>query len=211
MKKCFIIILISPFGLSASAQTWNEWFRQKKTQTKYTLLQIAKLQYYLKTLKDGYNLVHDGLDLISDIKNGDFNLHDFFLSEKYRVKTIVRESNDVRIIQQTYQEILAESRRLEKRIKSLQPPEQEIIEMQLSSMRFELQDDMDQLITLLSSGKLQMEDDERLRQIAYVSTRVSEKKQWLLKIRSSCESLLSIRKQSLKDINSLRQLNVEKP
>lgn len=211
MKKYFIIILLSPFGLSASAQTWNEWFRQKKTQTKYTLLQIAKLQYYLKTLKDGYNLVHDGLDLISDIKNGDFNLHDFFLSEKYRVKTIVRESNDVRIIQQTYQDILAESRILEKRIRALQPPEQEIIERQLSAMRFELQEDMEQLITLLSSGKLQMEDDERLRQIAYISARVAEKKQWLLKIRSSCESLLSIRKQSIKDINSLRQLNTEMP
>jgi len=63
-----IIILLS--GAQVNAQTWNEWFRQKKTQKKYLVQQIAALKVYLKYLKQGYRIVDKGLSLVGDIKDG---------------------------------------------------------------------------------------------------------------------------------------------
>src|SRR5690606_21448532 len=68
---------------AAPAQTWNEWFKQKKTQRRYLAKQIALLEVYLGHLKKGYDIADKGLTTIQNIKNGDFNLHrDFFGSLK---------------------------------------------------------------------------------------------------------------------------------
>lgn len=66
---------------SIYAQTWDEWFKQKATQKKYLLQQIASLQLYVDYLSQGYSIAKKGLHAIQDIKNGDFNLHsDYFSS-----------------------------------------------------------------------------------------------------------------------------------
>jgi len=58
-----------------SAQNWQEWFRQKKTQRKYLVQQIAALKVYLEYLKEGYAVAKKGLNLVGDIKDGNFNSH----------------------------------------------------------------------------------------------------------------------------------------
>ena len=81
MKKLFVIALLLSATTSINAQTWDEWFRQKATQKKYLLQQIAALQMYSDYLITGYNITTKGLHAIQDIKNGDFNLHsDYFNS-----------------------------------------------------------------------------------------------------------------------------------
>ncbi|MBO9573555.1 MAG: hypothetical protein J7497_15310, partial [Chitinophagaceae bacterium] len=77
-----IISIIFLFGsFSGSAQTWSEWFKQKKTQIKYLTQQIAALQIYIGYARKGYEIADKGLTAIGDIKNGEFNLYrDFFSS-----------------------------------------------------------------------------------------------------------------------------------
>ncbi|MFZ6013026.1 MAG: hypothetical protein ACOYXT_21970, partial [Bacteroidota bacterium] len=83
MKFLMILITGMIFSTAAPAQTWNEWFKQKKTQKKYLVKQIALLRVYLGYLKKGYEIADKGLTTIHNIKNGDFNLHrDFFGSLK---------------------------------------------------------------------------------------------------------------------------------
>lgn len=45
----------------AEAQTFDEWFRQKKTQKKYLVQQIAALKVYLGYLKEGYEIAQKGM------------------------------------------------------------------------------------------------------------------------------------------------------
>src|SRR5260221_4860823 len=83
MKMIFIILSLFVCIQAGHAQTYDEWFRQKKTQKKYLLQQIAALQVYIDYAKKGYDIASKGLNTIRDIKNGDFNLHrDFFGSLK---------------------------------------------------------------------------------------------------------------------------------
>src|SRR5690242_14173593 len=73
-----MVICYASFG-----QNTQEWTRQKKTQIKYLLQQIAANKVYIEYLEKGYNIARKGLQAINDIKRGDFDLSfDFFESQK---------------------------------------------------------------------------------------------------------------------------------
>src|SRR5688572_25460063 len=80
--KFLINILVFFISCQLSqAQTYDEWFRQNKTQKKYLLQQITALQVYIDYAAKGYSIATKGLSTIENIKHGDFNLHsDYFKS-----------------------------------------------------------------------------------------------------------------------------------
>ena len=53
MKKLIIIMLLGMLVTGVKAQTFAEWFQQKKTQKIYLLEQIAALQIYTGYLQKG--------------------------------------------------------------------------------------------------------------------------------------------------------------
>ncbi|WP_442795988.1 hypothetical protein [Pelobium manganitolerans] len=83
--KTLAIAFFALITSMAQAQTFNEWFRQKKTQEKYLLQQIAGFQQYLDYLKAGYGIFQKGSDLISGFKDGEFQLHQTFFENKSRL------------------------------------------------------------------------------------------------------------------------------
>ncbi len=60
---------------SASAQTFAEWFSQKKTQRKYLLAQIAALNTYSNYLRTGYRVAKGGLGSITSNVGDELKLH----------------------------------------------------------------------------------------------------------------------------------------
>lgn len=60
---------------ASKVQTFHEWFRQKKTQKKYLIQQIAALKVYLGYVQKGYSIAQKGLTTVSNIKKGNFDLH----------------------------------------------------------------------------------------------------------------------------------------
>jgi hypothetical protein len=79
--RVFFFSFLLFFSISSSAQTADEWLRQRSTQIRYLAKQIAGLEIYIQLLRDGYSIVSDGCTIISDLKTGDFNLHkDYFHS-----------------------------------------------------------------------------------------------------------------------------------
>src|SRR4051812_7118892 len=79
MKYVIAILLLLLVQYKSKAQTFDEWFKQKKTQKKYLLQQIAALQVYSGYLQKGYEIAEQGLTVIGNIKKGDFNLHSSFI------------------------------------------------------------------------------------------------------------------------------------
>ncbi|WP_346319406.1 hypothetical protein [Chitinophaga sp. YIM B06452] len=92
MKKMWLIIgcLIS-FQAVCHAQTFNEWFRQKKTQRQYLIQQIAAFRLYVGYLSKGYKIAREGTGVIRQITNGEFSLHDAFLQSLRQVNPKVRQ------------------------------------------------------------------------------------------------------------------------
>src|SRR4051812_40101385 len=99
MKLLLLFLAMLLISTVCNAQTWDEWFRQRKTQIKYLEEQIIALQVYGSYLQAGYKIVQGGLSTIHDIKNGDFNIHkDYFSSLKHVNASIMHNSKTVGVV-----------------------------------------------------------------------------------------------------------------
>ncbi len=90
MIRTIIILLLVAAGSVCQGQTFDEWFKQKKTQKKYLLEQIAALHTYAGYVKKGYGIAQKGLTTISDIRSGEFNLHEEYFSSLKNVNPKIR-------------------------------------------------------------------------------------------------------------------------
>ncbi|RBQ06796.1 hypothetical protein [Pedobacter miscanthi] len=158
------VVLMSLIGGTAKAQTWGEFFSQKKTQKKYLLEQIAALQLYIGYAKKGYELVDGGLGTIKDITHGEFSLHDTFISSLKAVSPLVR--NNIKVAQIISYQIGMAKAFAEFRWEALlSAPDQLYILDVKAGIMAECGKDLESLLMVVSSGRLEMSESERIRRI----------------------------------------------
>lgn len=120
--------MVLSFFLSANlqAQTFNEWFRQKRMQERYLVEQIAALKVYAGTAWKGYQVARSGLNTISRIREGKFNLFEEWLAAMDGISPKVRDNHLVEGIIVLQGKILAETARGREMLKrtGLRPWEQ---------------------------------------------------------------------------------------
>lgn len=93
MKPLVLMTICLLRVAAVSAQTWDEWFEQKKTQIAYLEKQVAELQIYIVDLEKGYQVVQKGLQVIHDIKQGDFNIHSAYFTSLSGVNPAIGNSS----------------------------------------------------------------------------------------------------------------------
>ena len=171
-----LVCLLS--SLVTNAQTVAEWLNQKQTQKKYLLQQIAALQTYISYAKKGYTIASKGITTVSNIKKADFNLHkDFFsslknvnpkISKYVKVADIVAyQLRIIKQIKQTLQGIRAN--------KQFTPEELDYCKQVFDNLVDECTKTIEELFMVITSGKLEMKDDERLRRIDNLYTDMQDK------------------------------------
>lgn len=165
-------------GVSSSyGQNWNEIFRQKKTQQKYLLQQIAALEVYAGYLKKGYEIVDGELQTIRDFSNGEFNLHNAFITGLKKVSPAIR--NDVRVIEIVEMHVRVNGlfNKANRMVndangrfsdgngsESLASLSTYIASVRQNVMR-ECDSDLEELLMVITSGKVEMSDDERIERL----------------------------------------------
>jgi len=167
MKIIFILLLLS-FPFFSQAQTLEEWTQQKKTQRKYLLQQIAALQIYLNYAKKGYDIASKGIITVRNIKNGDFNLHRDFFGSLSQVNPKIRKyakvvdiiSFQIRIIKSTKQTLQSI-----RETKQFTAEELDYCKKVFDNLLDEGAKTIDELFMVITSGELNMKDDERLKRI----------------------------------------------
>ncbi|MEQ1588149.1 MAG: hypothetical protein ABL895_19865 [Cyclobacteriaceae bacterium] len=167
MKKS-ITILFFITTLFAHAQTFDEWFKQKKTQRKYLQEQIVALKVYLGYVKDGYRIAQRGLNTIDNIKNGNFNLHRDFFSSFKNVNPAI--TNSVKVIDITAFQIgilhdLKKISSFVKGNKNFTVEETHYITKVCTNMLLLCDANLSELLYLVKSGESGLTDDERIGQI----------------------------------------------
>ena len=169
------VLMFCGFGFSTSyGQNWNEIFRQKKTQQKYLLQQVAALQMYTGYLKKGYELVGGGLKTIRDISNGEFGLHNAFISGLKKVSPAVR--SDVRVL-----EIIEMQLNIGRAFGSLssRPNLNVSIRLYIQEVRENLwkesSKDLEELLMVVTSGSVEMGEGERIERLNKVYLSMKDK------------------------------------
>ncbi len=162
MKRVSVVILLMLIGGTCFGQNWNEFFRQKRTQIRYLWQQIAALQVYIELGQKGYGIYHDGLTLIGDIKDGEFNLHKNYFASLGAVNPhIARMPEVAEIVQWHHQVILFESKVKKQDV----GVEKASLVNLYNGIIGASKDNIRQLELLITSGNYQLKDEERLSQV----------------------------------------------
>lgn len=162
-------------GISNSyGQNWNEIFRQKKTQQKYLLQQIAALEVYAGYLKKGYEIVDGGLQTIRDFSNGEFSLHNAFISGLKKVSPAIR--NDVRVVEIIEMQVnIGRAFSGIKANPNLSVSNQLYIQNVRENLWEESLKDLEELLMVVTSGKVEMSDDERIERLNKIYLSMQDK------------------------------------
>lgn len=169
MKKMTITLAFVALWLSPiTAQTASEWFNQQSTQKKYLLQQIAALQVYISYAKKGYNIVSSGLNTIRDIKKGDLNIHNAFFNSLKAVNPKIARYQKVADIISYQLRIIKQAKQTIAYIRESNQFTQEEIEYNKKVFDFlllECIESINQLVSIIAPGELEMKDNERLIRI----------------------------------------------
>jgi hypothetical protein len=211
MKKIILsLLLFVSAGSSLQAQTFAEWFQQKKTQKKYLIQQIAALQVYIGYAKKGYNIAKEGLTTIGGFTRGEFNLHtDYFNSLKSvnpEIKRYARVGDIIALqvkIAQNY------SRSYWKLNSSdvFSNDELAYIGRVFSRLLDDCAKTLDELITITTDGKLEMKDDERIQRIDRLYMDMQDKFTFTQSFSNDAVSLVASRVKEKIDVQTSRVLH----
>jgi len=206
MKAIVYVLMLFVFHQAAS-QTWSEWFKQKKTQKKYLLAQIAALKVYSGYVKKGYDISKKGLKSIGDIKDTDLSMH----SDKFDALVMVNPKvkaypkvNGFIMIQRSIIEQVGKAKTDVRGNQQLNMQEQTYIISVFDKLLTESSKDMEAFQDVVTDKKLTMTDDERIKMVDKLYAEIQDK-QVLLK--SFCTGIKVL---SLQRLNEKKDVIVSK-
>lgn len=209
MKKLLSILILTMCVNLCHAQTWAEWFQQKQTQKKYLVEQIAALQVYLGYAKKGYDIASKGIHTISDIKNGEFNLHGIFFNSLKAVNPQIKNVAEVAAIialQISIVEHFKSSIKSYHESQQFNNDELNYIGKVYADLTADCIQDIDQLIAVITDNTFQMTDDERLTQINFIYADMLDKNQFTQSFTNSATLLAQQRTKEQNDISVSQNL-----
>jgi len=168
MKRYLILLILIVTVQIAFGQTIEEWTQQDKTQINYLLQQIAAQKVYLDYLEKGYGIAQTGLHVIRDIKKADFNLHGDYFNSLREVNPDIKSLAKVSDIIFLQLRIIKEAKTTIQKVRqSAQFTDKEIIYLKnvFNHLLEECVKDIEELITVITSGELEMKDDQRIKRI----------------------------------------------
>ncbi len=210
MKKLLVIALLLFATHSINAQTWDEWFRQKATQKKYLLQQIASLQLYADYLSEGYSIAKKGLHVFQDIKHGDFNLHSDYFSSLQSVSPKIKGYTKTIEIISLQIDISKQIIRTIKDCKvsnQLTRTEIEYIQNVFQKVLNDCADIIDLLNPILIDNKLSMKDNERISAIGRICAEMQDNYAFTVSFGNSAKALCAQRDQETQEILTEQKLN----
>jgi len=165
--------IASGMASQASAQTFAEWFKQKSTQKKYLLQQIAALEVYAGYLKTGYQIAGHGLGSISEYLGSENGLHTAFYQKLKIASPLLRENPQVREILAWQDDMLTMLSDIGA-ITGLSTNERNYLLQVKNAVFKDCDGQISQLENVLTESKLEMSDSERLGLIATIHQAMQE-------------------------------------
>jgi hypothetical protein len=195
-----LLLLVS----NVQAQTFDEWFNQKKTLIKYLTQQIAALQASETSLKQGYNMMKSEWGAIGNFKNGEFGLHQSYYNSLSAVNPQVKNSVNLTTIQADQQSIISQFNAINN-LAGLTAPEQSYIQSVQQNIITQCGKDLDDLQAVLAPGELVMSDDERIKRINQITAAVKDKYVFTCSFANQVRLLALLRNQADQNTQTLRR------
>jgi hypothetical protein len=174
--KALLMVMVVCMCQLATAQTPEEFLKQKATQRKYLLQQLAALRMYASYLKQGYEIANKGLNKIKGFTNGEFNLHEVFFESLKAINPAIIDNQKVTEIYRWQRGIINAFKSANQ--SKLSPSERSYFADVKSRLLRECGYDIDDLLLVITSNHLEMTDDERIARIEKIHASMSDKYQF---------------------------------
>jgi hypothetical protein len=168
-----VLLVLALGSVNVQAQTWDEWWNQKKTQIKYLTDQIAALQVYGGYVKQGYALSRDGLGSVSGWAKVELGLHSAYYGSLSSVNSAVKSNASV-------DECVSYAHGVPGLFDSLSSLSglDAGYRKYIASVEVKILVDVDAAISelelVLTPGKVEMADEERLKRVWAVRARLAD-------------------------------------
>jgi len=210
MKNIIVLALMLFLVTSLKAQSWDEWFNQKKTQRKYLVKQIAALEIYLGYLSKGYSIAKEGLGAIRDIKNGDFDLHKNYFNSLSSVNPFVKRYKKIAgiiLLQINITKQAGKTIRECKKNNMLTANEIDYLYNVFNKLLDDCSTCLDELKNFVTSGQFSMKDDERIVAIDKLYNEMAERDVFTTSFGKTAMGLCLQRANEQRAINISKHLN----
>ena len=154
------------FLLFAGAMNGNIYGQAK--QAEVLLKQIAALQIYIGYAQKGYSIAKKGLNTIGDFKRGEFNLHTDYFNSLKTVNPKIKKYARVAEIISLQVNIMKSCGAIYGQVQQddlFHGDEVDYIKRVFDRLMENCVDNLEELITIVTDGQLEMKDDERMKRI----------------------------------------------
>lgn len=207
MKKVVVFWICVVSTNFLNAQTFNELFKQKETQIKYLLEQVAALRAYGEVINKGYDIAHNGLTTIFNSKDADFKQHsDYFLS-LWKVKTGIKSYGKVVSILRMETEVEKSNKAIESFVTELlNAKERDYVNAVYYNLLNECNGLAGELKMIISNNQFQLKDDERIERIDKIYLKMQDHYQFSNYFSNGIKLLVLNRLKEKNEINKLSTL-----
>lgn len=198
-------------AVKAQSLSFSFWdlFGQPSKMRKIGVQQIAQYELYFGALKTGYRVTQEGLNLAHDLKNGTFRLHGAYFNSLEQVNPLIQNSPKGRAIAELDQQIrklLADELRWQQAQGSMTAAELRYFKNVQDNLLAKCRLDMNELPELLTPGKLQLSDAQRLSRLDKLYESMKDKYAFAGAFTARCRKLALARKQNRQDKEEVKKL-----
>jgi hypothetical protein len=197
-----IVLLLTVTTTITKAQTFAEWFSQKKTQIKYLTQQIAALEQYGSYIKQGYEISQNGLGDIGGYIKGEHGLHSAYYISLKTVSPEIKANGKADSIAKYAAYIPPQFDRLNN-LNGLDQGNRAYIAQVKAKVLDECNKDLTELQLVITSGYAQLTDDERIKRLDEIYSRMKDKLTFTQSFCNQVRMLSLQRSRELQDIQTL--------
>ncbi len=202
----FVVVLamvMMLFGLGARAQS------QEAQQLILNVEKLSQLKNILSDMKKGYTIVSEGYKKVKDIASGNFSLHEVFLDGLMLVSPEVKKYRRVADIISYQQKIVSEYKAALRSFRGtdvFNEAEMEYLGNVYSTLFDASLVNLEDLAMVITSSKLRMNDEERLRAIDRIFLDVSDNLEFLRGFNREAVVLLKQKQKEQSEVAQLKRI-----
>src|SRR5579862_929089 len=165
MNKAILYILLNIFSTHcAHSQTFDEWFRQKKTRIRYLVEQIAAYEVFDADVTKGYGIAQAGLTYIGDTAAGELVLYTAYYRSLKTVNPSVAGYARIAPIMSMASAIVEGFGNLAQ-VPGMTGAESDYLGLVSRNLIAKCNNALDELTVVLTDNDYTMTDDQRIRRI----------------------------------------------
>jgi hypothetical protein len=196
-----VVWLMCLCGLGASAQS------HEAKQLMLNVEKLSQLKNILSDMKKGYTVVSQGYSKVKDIASGNFSLHEVFLDGLMAVSPEVKKYRRVADIISAQKTIVSEYRAALGAFRGadvFNVSELDYLGNVYASLFDASLQNLEDLAMVITSSKLRMSDEERLRAIDRIFLDVSDKLEFLRDFNQGAVVLFNQKQKEKREIGQLK-------